>query len=238
MNKLESSLKSLANPEKARLLQRFFKTGKGEYGEGDIFLGIMVPQQRKVAKDAAQRLSLNNIQLLLKSKVHDRRMIALFILIEKYQKAKKEKNEQKNKEIFDFYLKNTKNINNWDLVDLSAPRIVGDFLLNKDRSILYKLVKSDNLWERRIAVLSSFMFIKNNDFKDSLNLAESLLKDNHDLIHKAVGWMLREIGKRNQHAEEVFLRKHYKHMPRTMLRYAIERFPEEKRKAYLNGEIK
>ena len=237
MNKVESALKSLANPEKALLLQRFFKTGKGDYGEGDIFLGVMVPQQRKIAKDAAQRLSLEDIQKLLSSKIHDKRMIALFILLENYKKAKKAKDEQEKEKIFNFYIKNIKNINNWDLVDLSAPNIVGDFLLSRDRKLLYSLAKSHSIWEKRIAIISTFTFIRANDFNDTLKISELLINDSHDLIHKAVGWMLRELGKHNQHAEEKFLRKHYKSMPRTMLRYAIERFPEEKRKAYINGNI-
>ena len=225
---IKKDLQKLANPKQAEILQRFFKTGKGEYGEGDIFLGIKVPEQREVAKK--YDLTLEEIQDLLSDKVHEYRLTALFILVNKYKKSDK-KNK---KEIFDFYLKNTKSINNWDLVDLSAPNIVGDYLLDKDKSILYKLAKSDNLWEKRIAVLATFAFIKDNQFEDAFKISEILLKDNHDLIHKAVGWMLREIGKRNLEAEERFLNNHYKKMPRTMLRYAIERFPESKRKYYLN----
>jgi len=224
---IKKDLQKLANPKQAEILQRFFKTGKGEYGEGDIFLGIKVPEQREVAKK--YDLTLEEIQDLLSDKVHEYRLTALFILVNKYKKSDK-KNK---KEIFDFYLKNTKSINNWDLVDLSAPNIVGDYLLDKDKSILYKLAKSDNLWEKRIAVLATFAFIKDNQFEDAFKISEILLKDNHDLIHKAVGWMLREIGKRNLEAEERFLNNHYKKMPRTMLRYAIERFPESKRKYYL-----
>jgi 3-methyladenine DNA glycosylase AlkD len=225
---LKKDLDKLKNPKQAKLLQGFFKTGKGEYGEGDIFLGIKVPVQRKVAKKYGN-LSLNEIQKFLNSKIHEYRLVALFILIDQYQKGDK----IVKKRIADFYLKNTKNINNWDLVDLSAPKILGDYLLDKSRSVLYRLVKSKNLWERRISVLSTFAFINNNDFKDSLKISEKLLTDEHDLIHKAVGWMLREIGKRDQKKEEAFLKKHYKKMPRTMLRYAIERFPEPKRKSYL-----
>ena len=221
---LKQELDSLKDHEKAQLLQRFFKTGKGQYGEGDIFLGIKVPEQRKVAKK--YNLTLEEIQELLNSNIHEYRLIALFILIDKYKKENKE-------EIFNFYLKNTQNINNWDLVDLSAPNIVGEFLFNKDRDILFKLAKSNNLWEKRISILATFYFIKNNDFEDSLKIAEILLKDKHDLIHKAVGWMLREIGKRDQATEESFLNKHYKTMPRTMLRYSIERFDENKRKFYM-----
>jgi len=223
---IKKDLQKLANPKQAKLLQRFFKTGKGEYGEGDIFLGIKVPEQRKIAKKYSD-LTLKYIQELLSSKIHEHRLVALFILVDKYKQAKNKK------ELVDFYLKNTKYINNWDLVDLSAPNIVGDYLLDKDKSILYKLAKSDNLWEKRIAVLATFAFIKDNQFEDAFKISEILLKDNHDLIHKAVGWMLREIGKRNLEAEERFLNNHYKKMPRTMLRYAIERFPESKRKYYL-----
>ncbi|MFH1682998.1 MAG: DNA alkylation repair protein [Candidatus Woesearchaeota archaeon] len=226
---VKDDLQRLANPKQAQLLQGFFKTGKGQYGEGDIFLGIKVPEQRKVAKKYLD-LSLKDLQSLLSSKIHEYRLTALFILVDQYKKA----DPKKKKVIFDFYLKNTKNINNWDLVDLSAPNIVGEYLLENDRKILYKLAKSDLLWERRIAVLATFYFIKNNQFEDSLKIAEILLQDKHDLIHKAVGWMLREIGKRNQAVEERFLKKYYHLMPRTMLRYAIERFEEKKRKAYLN----
>ncbi|MFH1376564.1 MAG: DNA alkylation repair protein [Candidatus Woesearchaeota archaeon] len=229
LNQIKKDIEDLENPEKAKLLQRFFKTGPGQYGEGDIFLGITVPLQRQIAKKYTN-LSLDEIQELLSSKIHEHRLIALLILIDKYKKADQIKKE----EILNLYLKNTKYINNWDLVDLSAPNIVGDYFLEKDKSILYKLANSDNLWEKRIAVLATFTFIKNNRFDDSLKISEILLKDKHDLIHKAVGWMLREIGKKDQKTEEDFLKKHYKNMPRTMLRYSIERFSEEKRKFYLS----
>lgn len=221
LEELKQELQDLKNPESAQHAQRFFKTGKGEYGEGDIFLGIKVPIQRQIAKK--YDLSFEEIQNLLNSEIHEHRLIGLFILI-----------RNKNKEgAFKFYLKNSKRINNWDLVDISAHRIVGDFLLNKQRGILYDLAKSENLWEKRIAVLSCFTFIRNEEFKDILAIAEILLEDKHDLIHKAVGWMLREIGKKNLNAEEKFLKPRYKKMPRTMLRYAIEKFPEVKRKKYL-----
>jgi 3-methyladenine DNA glycosylase AlkD len=226
--KIVSELKKLQDKNKAKILQRFFRTGKGEYGEGDIFLGIIVPRQREVAKKYVDA-DLKDLQKLLSSKIHEYRLVALLILVQKYEKL----DRLEKKKIVDFYLKNTKNINNWDLVDLSAPRIVGEYLLDRDRKILYKLSKSKNIWEKRIAVLTTFQFIKNNQFKDALKIAEMLLNDQHDLIHKAVGWMLREIGKRNQEVEEKFLMKYYKSMPRTMLRYAIERFPEKKRKYYL-----
>jgi len=193
-----------------------------------MFLGIKVPEQRKVAKKYKD-LSLKDTESLLKSNIHEHRLIALLMLIQHYQKA----NPELKKKIFNIYLKNTQHINNWDLVDLSAPNIVGDFLLTKNRKILYKLAKSKRLWERRIAILATFTFIKNNDLKDTLKISEILLKDKHDLIHKSVGWMLREVGKKNQGILEDFLKKHYKTMPRTMLRYAIEKFPEPKRQAYL-----
>lgn len=226
---LKKELKKISDPRQAKVLQRFFKTGKGEYGEGDIFWGVKVPDQRKIA-NKFQGLSLKDLEKLLSSKIHEHRMTALLILIKQYEKA----DEQKKKRIFDFYLKNTKNINNWDLVDISAPKIVGDYLLDKPRTVLYKLAKSENLWERRIAIISTWAFIRNNEFDDTLKIAKILLNDEHDLIHKAVGWMLREVGKRNQEIEEEFLKKHYLKMPRVMLRYAIERFEERKRKFYLD----
>ena len=229
--KLKEELAKKANQDKAKILQRFFKTGKGEYGEGDIFLGITVPESRKIAKKYSD-LSYNNIRNLLESKIHEERLIALLILVNNYNK-----NIEKRNEIFDFYIENINNINNWDLVDLTADKIVGSFLFEKDKNILYKLAKSSNLWEKRIAIISTFHFIKNNEFSDTLKIAEILLNDKRDLIHKAVGWMLREIGKRNLKVEEEFLKKYYKNMPRTMLRYAIEKFSEVKRKVYLNRKI-
>ena len=227
---LKKDLKIRANPAKAKLLRRFFKTGKGEYGEGDIFLGIMAPIQRELVKRYSNLL-LKDIQKLLNSKIHEERLIGLLILVSQFKRG----DIQNRRIIFKFYLKNAKNINNWDLVDLSAPNIVGQFLLDKNRKILYQLAKSYYLWEKRIAVLSTFAFIREKQYKDALEIAEILLKDDHDLIHKAVGWMLREIGKRDLITEEKFLKKHYKQMPRTMLRYAIEKFPEKKRKWYLNS---
>ena len=228
LNQIKKDLLQLGNPEKAKKLSGFFKTGKGQYGEGDAFLGIPVPEQRKVAKRHID-LSLDDLQELLKSKIHEYRLTALLILVSKYGKADSSGKD----EIFGFYLKNTEYVNNWDLVDLSAPKIVGANLGNKDRSILFKLAKSSNLWERRIAVLATFMFIRNNDFEDALRISKLLLHDEHDLIHKAVGWMLREIGKRDQEAIKHFLDEYNTQMPRTMLRYAIERFDENKRKFYL-----
>ncbi len=227
---LKQDLEKLADPEKAKILSRFFKTGKGEYGEGDIFLGVKVPGQRKVAAKYKD-IALEDMQELLESRVHEHRLTSLFILVSKYKKA----DDLGKKEIVDFYLKNTKNINNWDLVDSSAPYILGNYLLDKDKSTLYTLAKSGNLWERRIAIISTYAFIRNNEFEDALRLAKILLNDNHDLIHKAVGWMLREVGNRDRNREEIFLQKHCKNMPRTMLRYAIEKFEDDKRKAYVNN---
>jgi 3-methyladenine DNA glycosylase AlkD len=228
LTKIKSDLQSLKNPEKAKILSRFFKTGKGQYGEGDVFLGINVPDQRRIAKKHPD-LSLKDLRKLLSSKIHEYRLTSLFILTIKYYKA----DITFKKELFKFYINNIKNINNWDLVDGSAPYILGDYLLENDRSLLYKMAKSDNVWKRRIAIMTTFRFIKNNEFEDALNISEMLLKDKHDLIHKAVGWMLREIGKKDHKIEEQFLRKHYKAMPRTMLRYAIERFDVNKRRSYL-----
>src|SRR3989339_1772928 len=230
LESLQMDFRALTNSKRARLLARFFKTGKGQYGEGDKFLGIMVPEQRNLARKY-QDLSLVDLQRLLNSGFHEQRLTALFILIFQYQKAKK--NAILRQEIVNFYLKNTKNINNWDLVDLSAPKILGNFLLNHDRKILYQLAQSENLWEKRIAILATYTFIKTNDFEDCLNIVKLLLKDKHDLIHKASGWMLREIGKKDLKVEENFLKKYYKDMPRTMLRYAIEKFEVEKRKNFL-----
>ena len=226
---IKHDLEKLADPKKAKILSRFFKTGKGEYGEGDIFLGIKVPDQRKVAAKYKD-ITLEDVQELLESKIHEHRLTSLFILVSKYKKA----DDPGKKEIVDFYLKNTKNINNWDLVDSSAPYILGNYLRDKGKPILYTLAKSGNLWERRIAMLSTYAFIRTNEFEDTLKIAEILLSDKHDLIHKAVGWMLREVGNRDPEKEEEFLKKHCKMMPRTMLRYAIEKFNKEKKNVYLN----
>ena len=229
INQLKKELKEKSNSKQAKILQRFFKTGKGEYGEGDIFLGIKVPIQRSIAKKYTN-LPLNQLQNLLDSKVHEYRLIALVILMEKYKKENKEK-------IYNFYIKNLKNINNWDLVDISCPNIVGAYLYTQPREVtkktLQQLAISDNLWKRRVAIVSTFYFIRQNRFVESIGIAQMLKNDKHDLIHKVVGWMLREIGKRNQEVEERFLRKYYKTMPRTMLRSAIERFSKEKKEFYM-----
>ena len=232
LKNLRTIIKSHVNPEQAKVYLRFFKTGKGEYGEGDQFLGIKVPVSRGIAKQFKELL-LAEIQELLNSQVHEERLIGLFILVEQYRKA----DEMKKRTIYEFYLKNAKRVNNWDLVDLSAEKIIGVYLLDKNKQVLFKLAKSKNLWEKRISIMSTFHFIRNNFYDTTLEIADVLLTDEHDLIHKAVGWMLREIGNRNLAEEEKFLKKRYKTMPRTMLRYAIEKFPEEKRQAYLKGRI-
>jgi len=223
---LKKELKDRASPRKAKILQKFFKTGPGEYGEGDVFLGITVPDIREVAKKYIC-LKIEDVVKLLHSKIHEDRLTALLIMVNKFQTGNdKEK-------IYNLYLKNTKYINSWDLVDLSADKIVGAYLSDKPKSILYKLAKSKSVWEKRISIMATFNFIKNNKFEETLKTAKILLNDEHDLIHKAVGWMLREIGKRELKTEEKFLKKYYKKMPRTMLRYAIEKFSEKKRKQYL-----
>jgi 3-methyladenine DNA glycosylase AlkD len=220
-------LKSVSNPKKAETLQWFFKTGKGDYGEGDIFAGIVVPDLRKVAKEYSKLVSFKDLEYFITNEVHEYRLFALLVLT--YMDL--------NSDIYEYYTRHIKNINNWDLVDLSAPSIVGKYLKDKDRASLYDLAKSDNLWKQRISIVATYEYIRNGDFKDTLAISEILIDNKHDLIHKAVGWMLREVGKRDQEIEEEFLRKYYKKMPRTMLRYAIEKFEENKRKAYLKGEI-
>ena len=231
---VRKELKSMADPDKAAILQRFFKTGLGQYGEGDIFIGVMVPQSRKVAKKFSQ-LQLVEVKMLLYSRIHEERLVALLILVWRYSSALSSREEKE--EIVKFYLDNIKQVNNWDLVDLSAPNILGAHLIDRDRRLLYRLARSENVWERRIAILATYHFIRNGDFSDTLKIAEMLLQDRHDLIHKAAGWMLREVGKRDVASEEAFLEKHHSVMPRTMLRYAIERLPESKRRRYKKNPI-
>ncbi len=229
---IRKRLKTLGSKEIATSSRRFFKTGPGEYGEGDIFIGVRVPVLRKLIKDYLD-LPIKEIKLLLQSAIHEERLFALLLLVRISSKA----DEAANKSIYELYLKSTAYINNWDLVDTSAEHIVGGYLKDKSRAPLYRLAKSTDLWERRMAIMATFHFIKHHDFSETLQIAKILLIDRHDLIHKAVGWMLREIGNRNLAAEENFLQKHYEKMPRTMLRYAIEKFPEAKRQRYLKGEI-
>ena len=229
---IHKHLQKLANPDKAKILQGFFKTGPGEYGEGDRFLGLVVPVIRKLVKQY-QDTPIGEVADLLRSPVHEARLLALLMLVRMYEKG----DDGLKKIIYGLYLESTAYINNWDLVDLSAEKIVGPYLRDRARRPLYRLAKSKSLWERRIAILSTFHYIKNHDYGDTLAISGLLLDDAEDLIHKAVGWMLREVGKRDMGVEERFLRAHYRSMPRTMLRYAIERFSESKRKKYLNGKI-
>ncbi|MCX6794117.1 MAG: DNA alkylation repair protein [Candidatus Gottesmanbacteria bacterium] len=227
---VQSDLQKLGNKEKAKFLAHYFKTGKGEYGEGDVFIGLTVPQVRAIAKKYRE-LPLKDVEELLHNRIHEYRLTALIILTEKYRRAANKK------ELVDLYLKNTKYINNWDLVDLSSHEILGTYLMEKPRKILYTLAKSKNIWERRIAVISTFAFLRKNDVSDSLALAEILLYDTHDLMHKAVGWMLREVGKRDEKILVDYLSTRYKTMPRTMLRYAIEKFDKLVQQKYLKGTI-
>jgi len=225
-------LRSLGDVIIAEHSQRFFKTGEGDYGAGDKFLGIRVPVLRKQVKKY-KGISIKEILRLLKSSYHEERLFALLMLVEKFSKG----SLGERAEIFELYLNNTRYVNNWDLVDSSASYIVGAYLEDKDKQPIYNLAKSKNLWERRISIISTFHMIKRNDFSDALAISTILKNDKEDLIHKAVGWMLREIGKRNLSVEKTFLKKHYKEMPRTMLRYAIEKLPELERKMYLKGLV-
>lgn len=221
---------SLKSEEDCKILQRFFKTDKGQYGEGDLFLGIRVPVLRKISKIYWNKINLKDCEKLLKNKYHEIRLLSLFILIIKY-----EKNLNDRKEIYNLYLRNTKYINNWDLVDLSSPNIVGKYIYENDidRNILYKLIESNNLWNIRIAILSTFFFIRNKDYKDIIIMSEMLLNNKEDLIHKALGWMLREVGKRDLNILYLFLDKYCKVMPRTMLRYSIEKLEYSKKTVYM-----
>ncbi|NEQ51872.1 MAG: DNA alkylation repair protein [Leptolyngbya sp. SIO3F4] len=229
---ISQKLRQLADPAIAEHSKRFFKTGEGEYGEGDRFLGIRVPVLREQAKKY-KTVSLVEIQSLLESIFHEERFCALLLLVQKFKKA----NESEKSEIYRFYLNNTRYINNWDLVDTSAHHIVGPYLDAKDKQPLYELAKSNSLWDRRIAIMATFHFIRNKHFDEALGISHQLITDEQELIHKAVGWMLREIGKRDLAVEKMFLNAHYKKMPRTMLRYAIEKFPVEERQQYLEGLV-
>lgn len=235
LDALQRELRAHASPARARNLERFFKTGPGEYGEGDVFLGLTVPQIRSIARSFGS-LSLSNIGVLLESEAHEERLCALLMLVHAFERG----DAKTRRSIYRFYIDHAAHINNWDLVDLSAPNIVGAYLLTTKDSgaVLVRLAKSKNLWRRRIAILATFAFIRAGRHVPTFNIARMLLADSHDLIHKAVGWMLREVGKRiGQDVEEEFLKKYYARMPRTMLRYAIERFPKRQRIAYLAGRI-
>ncbi len=229
IKKIKAALRRHKDVKKAKVLKGFFKTGAGEYAEGDLFLGVTVPVLRKLAREFKD-IELRSSVELLRSPIHEERLLALLILILKYRASDKEGKEK----IYRIYIGNTRYINNWDLVDVTAKHIVGDYLRDRDKSILYKFARSPILWNRRIAILSTFHFIERHQFEDTIKIARILLPDRHDLIHKAVGWMLREVGKRSPKKEEDFLNAHHRSMPRTMLRYAIEKFPEAKRLRYLN----
>lgn len=228
---IKQQLLSFGNPEKAEHAKYFFKTGKGQYGEGDIFIGCTVPESRSVAR-ANKNASFTELKKLLDDEIHECRFCALVILNEQFKKAE----EEKRKEIVDFYLRHTHRVNNWDLVDVSAYNILGEWLRDKPRGILYDLARSENLWEQRIAVVSTMAFIRHNDFTDILQLSEHFLTHRHDLMHKACGWMLREAGKRDEETLTAFLDMHAAKMPRTMLRYAIEKLSPAQRNNYLKGK--
>ena len=237
-------LMTLEDKKQASILQKFFKTGKGEYGEGDIFLGIKLPVIREIAKNY-YKLDLSEIQKLLDSKINEIRTVGIIILTKKYQIAKKQKDVLQVQTIVKFYLDNTRNINTWGLVDISAPKILGDYLIDKksERNVLYELAISEKkgyngflwLWEKRIAIISTFAFIREKDFSDTLRLSKLFLREEHDLMHKAVGWMLREMGKKEEAPLIEFLDKNGCEMPRTMLRYAIEQLDENIRQHYLKS---
>ena len=233
LDRIQSELIALSNPEVARFLQKYFRTGPGQYGEGDLFRGIRIPALRKLSI-AGQTIPLAQAEQLLQGCYHEDRLLALLILARKFVKA----DEAGKAFIYKLYLDNTRFINNWDLVDASAEHIVGAYLYDKDREPLDRLAQARSIWERRIAILATFHFIKRGSFDTTLRIAGMLLADKEDLIHKAVGWMLREVGKRDRQTEEAFLQSHQKQMPRTMLRYAIEKFPEEKRLGYLKGDVR
>lgn len=231
---IKYELSKMAIPEKAAFYPRFFKTAPGEYGEGDQFIGVTVPNIRKVVKLFCKESTELHISELIHSELHEERLCGLLILVEKYQKG----DENEKEKWFNFYIDNRKQVNNWDLVDSTAHKLVGPHLFARDRSLLYKLVESPILWDRRIAVVSTLFFIKNDDFTEILNFAEKLLIDPEDLMHKATGWMLREVGKRDQSVLIEFLEKHCHKMPRTMLRYSMEKLPKELYKLYLHERSK
>ncbi|MFM2357969.1 MAG: hypothetical protein RJA61_706 [Candidatus Parcubacteria bacterium] len=229
---ITQKLELAGDKKKKDFLQGYFKTGEGEYGVGDVFLGITVPVQRKIAH-SFPKLSLKDIEILLNSNIHEYRFTALENLVFQYERA----DDKNKKEIFDFYLSHTSRINNWDLVDTSAAYIAGNFLFDKNKDILYKFAVSKNMWERRIAIIATHYFIGKKDLEHTLKISEILLSDTKDLIHKAVGWSLREVGKKDKEVLVSFLKKHYKKMPRTALRYALEKFPATERQLYMKGLV-
>ena len=231
---ITEDLEKLKNPDKAKILSRFFKTWKWWYGEWDKFLWIPVPPQREVAKKYFEKCSLDDIENLLKSEYHEIRMTWFLILCYKYELAKKKKLIDDQKNIIDFYLSHLEYSNNWDLVDLVCYKILWNYLLDKDRNILYELTKNENMWKQRVAIVSTMTFVKKWEFEDTLKISEMLLNHKHDLIHKAVGWLLREVWKKDEKVLKIFLDKYASKMPRTMLRYAIEKLNDSERKYYLN----
>jgi 3-methyladenine DNA glycosylase AlkD len=229
---IRRALHAAADPASVPTLQGFFKTGPGQYGEGDEFIGVRVPQARTLCRQF-RGTPLDQIEPLLQSRIHEERLLALLLLVDAFGRA----DEQGRQQVYEFYLGNTRWINNWDLVDASAASIVGGWLYDRSRAKLRTLAGSASLWERRIAIIATYHFVKRREFDDTFYIADLLLEDPHDLIHKAAGWMLREVGNRDPAAERKYLKGRYQRMPRTMLRYAIEKFPEAERKAYLRGEI-
>lgn len=234
VNQIKNELNSFEDNKRGEGLYKFFQVFPGGYGEGDEFIGVTVPNQRIVSKKHYKNISLSEIEVLLSEPIHEYRLTALFMLVLKYQKAK---DEEIKEDIVTTYLKQIDWVNNWDLVDSSAHLILGPHLMNRDKGLLYELAISPNMWVQRIAIITTYHFIKNNHFSDTLRISKILLNHKHDLIHKAVGWMLREVGKKDYEVEYFFLTKNYKKMPRTMLRYAIEKFPEDIRQKFLKGEI-
>ncbi len=231
---VKKDLKAKASPARAKILQKFFKTGPGQYGEGDIFIGIDAPTLRTISQKY-QDLDFSVLSSLLKSKIHEERALALSILVIQYQRSQKQKDQKNQKKIFDFYFRYRQHINNWDLVDMSCRDIMGAYLFDKDRKILYKLARSQSLWERRLAIMATFYFLRERDFKDTLKISEMLLRDREDLIHKASGWMLREMGKREEKPLLRFLDKFANQMPRTMLRYSIEKLSPAQKAKYMSA---
>lgn len=234
LRQIRAALKKSARPADRAALMRYFKTGKGEYGEGDIFLGVKMPAIRRLTK-AGSGLTLDELRGLVRSKVHEERMLGLLSLVRKFERAAARQPDLQ-KKIYALYMAERSHINNWDLIDLSAPHIAGGWLYGRPRGVLRKLAKSKSIWDRRISILSCFYFIKQDDFSTAFEIAHTVLNDPHDLIHKAAGWMLREIGNRDRSQETAFLRKYAASMPRTMLRYAIEKFPEKERLEFLNQD--
>jgi 3-methyladenine DNA glycosylase AlkD len=225
---ISRALRHYASSTRASVSQRFFKTGPGQYGEGDVFVGVTVPDTRKVARQY-DNLSFEKLHKLLQSEIHEERLLALLILVEQFKKG----DQKKQREIFTFYTTHLDRVNNWDLVDLSAHQIIGAWLQSRSHSLLYRLAKSKNMWHRRVAIVATYHFIRVHDFRDTISIAKVLFRDDHDLIHKAVGWMLREVGKRDERVLCDFLDIHTPQMPRTMLRYAIERLPVTQRRNYM-----